>query len=205
MRSVVWERVAGQAVQIVLTVVVLLALPSPVQAYMPWAVLAATAALCGVWLVARARPGGAVSRWGRVRRAAVGDIRDGLLGRTASPGIAIASALSVAGHAAVFLVAARTAGITAPASQMLPIALLVMAAMVLPSFGGWGPREGVTAWAFGAAGLGAQRGVAAAVVYGVMVFVACLPGAAVLLVAWLRRDRFPERPRPPLREQAAHA
>ena len=70
---------------------------------------------------------------------------------------------------------------------MLPIALLVMLAMVLPSVGGWGPREGVTAWAFGAAGLGAQRGVTTAVVYGVMVLVASLPGAVVLLVAWFRR------------------
>ena len=68
-----------------------------------------------------------------------------------------------------------------------------MTAMVLPSAAGWGPREGVTAWAFGAAGLGAQRGVATAVVYGVMVLVASLPGAAVLLVAWLRRNRSPRQ------------
>ncbi len=54
--------------------------------------------------------------------------------------------------------------------------------MVLPSVGGWGPREGVTAWAFGAAGLGASQGVTTAVVYGVMVLVATLPGAAVLVV-----------------------
>jgi hypothetical protein len=44
----------------------------------------------------------------------------------------------------------------------------------------------VTAWAFGAAGLGAASGVATAVAYGVMVFVASLPGAAVLAVAWIR-------------------
>ena len=80
---------------------------------------------------------------------------------------------------------------------MLPLALLVMLAMVLPSVGGWGPREGVTAWAFGAAGLGAERGVATAVVYGVMVFVASLPGAAFLVVAWFRPTRPPERPEPP--------
>jgi hypothetical protein len=77
--------------------------------------------------------------------------------------------------------------------------------MVLPSAGGWGPREGVTAWAFGAAGLGAQRGVTTAVVYGVMVFVACLPGAAVLAVAWFRRIRLPQRSQPQFRESAAHA
>jgi len=40
----------------------------------------------------------------------------------------------------------------------------------------------VTAWAFAAAGLGASLGVATAVVYGVMVFAATLPGAAVLVV-----------------------
>ncbi len=79
---------------------------------------------------------------------------------------------------------------------MLPIALLVMMAMVLPSVGGWGPREGVTAWAFGAAGLGVQRGVATAVVYGVMVLVASLPGAAVLVVAWFRGTRLPVRNAP---------
>jgi hypothetical protein len=45
----------------------------------------------------------------------------------------------------------------------------------------------VAAWAFGVAGLGAALGVTTAVVYGVMVFVASLPGAGVLLVDWLRR------------------
>ena len=43
----------------------------------------------------------------------------------------------------------------------MPLALLVMLVMELPSIGGWGPREGATAWAFGAAGLGAQHGVGA--------------------------------------------
>ena len=47
---------------------------------------------------------------------------------------------------------------------------------------GWGPREGVAAWAFGAAGLGAQQGVATAVVYGVMVFVGALPARRCSLV-----------------------
>jgi glycosyltransferase 2 family protein len=57
--------------------------------------------------------------------------------------------------------------------------------MVLPSVAGWGPREGATAWAFAAAGLGAELGVATAVVYGVMVLVASLPGALVLVTAWV--------------------
>ena len=79
--------------------------------------------------------------------------------------------------------------------RMLPLALLVLLAMALPTnIGGWGPREGVAAWAFGAAGLGADRGVATAVVYGVMVLVASLPGAVVLVAAWLRRSVRPPEP-----------
>ena len=113
------------------------------------------------------------------------------------PAIALASALVVAGHAATFLVAARSAGVTAPPSQMLPLALLVIQAAALPNVGGWGPREGVTAWAFAAAGLGASLGVATAVVYGVMVLVASLPGAVVLVAAWVFRTRSaPWRGRP---------
>jgi uncharacterized membrane protein YphA (DoxX/SURF4 family) len=73
--------------------------------------------------------------------------------------------------------------------------------MVLPSVGGWGPREGMTAWVFGAAGLGAEQGVATAVVYGVMVLVASLPGAAFLVVAWFRRTRPQERTEPPLQRR----
>ena len=205
MRAVAWERSAGQVVQVVLTVVVLLALPSPVRSSMPLVAIAVVVAALAIVLVARARPGGGQSTWARLRSAVARDIRDALLARRAWLGIALASALVVAGHALTFLIAARTAGTTAPLSQMLPIALLVMMAMVLPSAGGWGPREGVTAWAFAAAGLGAQRGVATAVVYGVMVLVATLPGAAVLLVAWFRRTRLPGRTKTPLREGAAHA
>ena len=67
-----------------------------------------------------------------------------------------------------------------------------MLAMVLPSIAGWGPREGVAAWAFAAAGLGAAQGVATAVVYGVMVFVASLPGCARPRgAAWLARPAVP--------------
>jgi hypothetical protein len=79
--------------------------------------------------------------------------------------------------------------------------MLVIAAMVLPNVAGWGPREGVAAWVFGAAGLGAGRGVATAVVYGVMTLVASLPGAAVLVVAWFRRTRPPGRTQSQLRKR----
>ena len=205
LRAVAWERSAGQVVQLMLTAIVLLALPSPVHSLMPLVAIAVATALLGLVLVVRLRPGDDRVALARVRRAAARDIRDALFVRTAWPAIAVASALVVCGHAITFMIAARTAGSTAPPAQMLPIALLAMMAMVLPSAAGWGPREGVTAWAFGAAGLGVQRGVATAVVYGVMVVVASLPGAAVLIVAWFRGTRLPGRSEPPLRERAAHA
>ncbi len=188
LRAVVWERFAGQAVQVVITLIVLLALPSPVRASMPLVALAVVLVAIAAVLVATAR-----------------DTRVPRLTAHAWLGIALASTLVVAGHALSFLIAARTAGNTVTPTQLLPIALLVMMAMVLPSAAGWGPREGVTAWAFGAAGLGAQQGVETAVVYGVMVFVASLPGVAVLVVGWFRRTRLPQRTESPLRERPVHA
>ena len=205
LRAVWWERTAGQVVQIALTAVILLALPSPVQSSMPLVVGVVAVLLCIVVFAARARPDGR-SAWARFRAAAARDLREALLARRAWLGIALASAVVVAGHTATFIVAAHTAGAAAPLGKMIPIALLVMMAMVLPSAAGWGPREGVTAWAFAAAGLGANRGVAASVVYGVMVLVASLPGAVVMVMAWVRRGHPPaRRRRPALREKAAHA
>jgi uncharacterized membrane protein YbhN (UPF0104 family) len=189
LRAVAWERSAGQAVQAVVCVAVLLALPSPVQSTMPLVALVLLAAAAGVALAARLRPAVGRSRWARLRNAAARELRDGLLARRAWPAISLASALVVAGHAVTFMIAARTAGATAPASQLLPLALLVLLAGALPNVGGWGPREGVTAWVFAAAGLGASLGVATAVAYGVMVFVASLPGAAILVAAWVSRSR----------------
>jgi uncharacterized membrane protein YbhN (UPF0104 family) len=183
LRAVAWERSAGQVVQIALTVAVLLVMPSPVQPIVPFVAVALVAALAGIALFARVRPAAGRSLWARLRTAAVRDLRDGVLARRAWPAIALASALVVVGHAATFVIAARSAGVTAPPSELVPLALLALQAAALPNLGGWGPREGVTAWVFAAAGLGASLGVATAVVYGVMVFVASLPGAVVLVVA----------------------
>jgi uncharacterized membrane protein YbhN (UPF0104 family) len=189
LRAVAWERSAGQVVQVAITVAVLLVVPSPVRSAMPFVALGLLACAAGVALAARLWPAVGRSWSARLRSAAARDVREGLLAGRAWPAIALASALVVAGHTPPFMIAARTAGATAPPARMLPLALLVMMAAVLPNVGGWGPREGVTAWAFAAAGLGASRGVATAVVYGVMVFAASLPGAAVLVVAWARRAR----------------
>ena len=191
LRAVVWERAAGQAVQAVLTFAVLVVLPSPVRSSMPLVAGAAVAVALGVVVADRVVRRGTRSRWARLRNAVATDIRNGLLRRDAFPAVVLTSALVVLGHAVTFLIAARTVGVTAPISRLLPLALLALLAMVLPNIGGWGPREGVTAWVFAAAGLGADRGAAAAVAYGVLVLAASVPGAIVLIAEWLSRNRAP--------------
>jgi glycosyltransferase 2 family protein len=210
LRAVAWERAAGQFVQALITVPILLVLPSPVHSAMPWVAVGVAVIAVAVVIAGGARPSGS-SLWTRIRRTVSEDLRDGLIARGAWPQITLASALIVAGHVATFVLAARTAGVEAPLSQLLPIAFLVMTVMVLPSIGGWGPREGVTAWAFGAAGLGIQNGLATAVVYGVLVFVSTLPGAVVLAVTWRHGRREAERASvrsrrrtPEMKRRAAH-
>ena len=189
LRAVAWERGAGQVVQVVLAISVLLVLPSPVRSSMPFVALATLALVLGVVLVGRVRARDKCSRWTRMRNAFVADLRDGVLRRKALPAVAFASAVVFIGHAATFLVAARAAGVDAPVSRLLPLALLAVLAMVLPSIGGWGPREGVTAWLFSAAALGAERGAATAVAYGVLVLAASLPGGVLLVAGWFPRRR----------------
>ncbi|GHI03049.1 hypothetical protein Scel_13700 [Streptomyces cellostaticus] len=185
-KAVVLERVAGQIALTVFGAAVLLILPSPVRddvrGFAPPAALAAAGALAVVLAVRHNRT--SARRRGALR-SALGEARQGLLSRQAGPGVALSSAVILAGHVAMFVVAARVAGSAASVPVLLPLAVLALVAMGLPvNVGGFGPREGVTAWAFGAAGLGASSGVAVAVVYGVLSFVASLPGAVVLVARW---------------------
>jgi glycosyltransferase 2 family protein len=197
MRAVIWERTAGQAVQVALTVAVLFVLPSPLRSAMPFVAAALALTAVVVALVLRRRTQGGRSRLDRARKAAMSDIRSGLLHKKAFSAIVLLSAVAVLGHALTFLIAAHAVGVSAPMSRMLPLAFIALMAMALPNIGGWGPREGVTAWAFSAAGLGADRGAATAVAYGVMVLAASLPGGLVLTVEWLSRRRasLPRAPR----------
>ena len=183
LRSVVWERAAGQVVQAVLALLALTILPSPLRPHLASVWLTAAAVVLAVavgGLVALVVSRGVALRLGR-------ELGRGVLGARVWPLVALASTLAVAGHVATFVVAARTAGATAPTSQLVPLALVVLVSMGVPvNIAGWGPREGVAALVFGAAGLGVQTGVATAVVYGVLVVVASLPGALVLLATHLR-------------------
>lgn len=178
-RAVVLERMAGQAVVIAAGVAVLLAGPAR---EIGLAVLGGVAVLVFAYVMAR-KMIGKQSRWRRT----VDDVRTGLLARDAWPGVALLSALALAGHVTLFLIAMNAAGADQPAGQLLPIVVVALLAMGLPlNVGGWGPREGVTALMFAAAGLGAAQGLTAAVAYGLLGLVASLPGALMLLV---RRER----------------
>jgi len=208
LRAAAWDRLAGQVVQVVLALVVLLLLPSPWRSSMPVVAVAVGVATLLAVVLARDLGSGGTSLWARSVRTTAADLHT-VLARRAWPGIVLASTVAAAGHALTFVIAARTAGSAASSVELLPIALLVSLAMSVPAnIAGWGPREGAAAWAFAVAGLGASQGVAAAVVYGVMVLVASLPGGLVLIAAWVRRNRVGQRRPAPVAairlEGAAH-
>ena len=214
LRAVAWERLCGQVIQAVVTAVVLLTLPSPVRPALPY-VLAGIAGVAGcAALVVRgaARRGrsrltraglrpegisGAGRRPERVSRAAravAADLRHGLLAAGVWPQVTLASVLIVAGHTATFVVAARVAGCTAPLGELVALLMVVQTAAAIPlSIGGWGPREGIAAWAFAAAGLGAATGVTVATLYAVLMLAAVTPGAGLLLRDAVRRGRRPRQ------------
>ena len=147
-------------------------------------------AAAGLWLAR----GPYAARLAAAARAGLADARGGVFVRGAWPALLLLSVVTLAGYLALFVVAARAAGVSAALPDLLPLLVLGLLAMALPlNVGGWGPREGVTAVAFGAVGLGAAQGLTTAVVYGVLSLVACLPGAVVLLRNAVIR-RVPGRP-----------
>ncbi len=201
-RAVVLERAAGQLTLTVAGVGVLLTMPSPVRAEARHVAAPAGLALLGVLAVVLAlrtsrrvpaRPGPArpgPDRPAPALRRMLAEAREGLLSRRNLPPVGVSSAVVLAGHLGMFVLAARVAGSAASVAVLIPLAVLALLVMGLPlNVGGWGPREGVTAWAFGAAGLGAATGLGVAVVYGVLSFVASLPGAVVLVT---RRHAGPD-------------
>lgn len=201
-RAVVLERSAGQLVLIGVGVIVLVTVPSPVTdlvtglVRIPWAATVVALGGLAVAVVAGLRLRRGSSRWARALRVTLADVRLGLLSPRTGPWIVLSSAVVLAGHLAMFLVAARAAGSSAPLAVLLPLMVLALLAMAVPlNVGGWGPREGFCAWAFGAAGLGAAQGLTIAVVYGLLALVACLPGAGVLMLRGSGRLR---RPGPPV-------
>jgi glycosyltransferase 2 family protein len=203
-RSVLWERTLGQVVQVVMTIVVLVLVPSPLQPVGAWVAvgsLALAALILSLPSGGRRVPGRLLDRLGR---AAIDDVRAILRTWRVCAGVVLLSGLAVAGHLAVFVLAAHVAGVSAPAHVLVPLAAAVVLAAGVPlNIAGWGPREGAAAWAFGAVGLGFASGVTTAVVYGVMALVATLPGAVALAAGSRILPRDPADTEPPVLEGAA--
>lgn len=178
-RSVVWDRASGQAVQGVVTVAAIALLPTAVRTDVGRLLAVAVAAVVVVVALAPRR----------VRRQAGADAR--AIG-PAWPPVVLASVGTTAGHVVVFVVAARSVGVDASWPALVALALVVMLASALPlNVAGWGPREGATAWLFAGAGLGASTGVSVAVVYGVVSLLATLPGLVTLVGPWSHAQREP--------------
>jgi hypothetical protein len=190
LRAVAWERLCGQVIQAVLTAVVLLTLSSPVRPALPY-VLAGVAGVAGcAVLVVRGAARRRGSRLAQAASAVADDVRHGLLARDVWPKLTLASVLVVAGHTATFVIAARAAGCTAPLRELVALLLVVQTAVVIPlSIAGWGLREGIAAWAFAAAGLGAATGITVTTLYAVLMLIAVTPGAGLLLGDAVRHRR----------------
>jgi uncharacterized membrane protein YbhN (UPF0104 family) len=166
LRSVVWERVLGQAVAVALALmVVLVAWPADSAPSTPALAGLAVAAIVGVAVLV------------------VALANKDVLEPEVVPALIGLSALAATGHALVFLVAARAVEVDASPATLMPLALVVLIAAAIPlHIAGWGPREGAAAWAFAGAGLGAATGTSVAVAYGVLALLAALPGAVLLVV-----------------------
>jgi uncharacterized membrane protein YbhN (UPF0104 family) len=189
-RAVVLERSAGLVVAVVVGIGALLTRPELLEAavgplvpgrtvVVGLVVVLATVAVLGTRAVRGPRGSRVRAALGR----GLADVRAGVLSLGTWPGVVLLSVATLAGYLALFVVAARAAGSRAPLGELLPLLVLALLAMVVPiGIGGWGPREAVAAVGFGAGGLGAAQGLTAALVYGVLSLVSCLPGGVVLLL-----------------------
>jgi uncharacterized membrane protein YbhN (UPF0104 family) len=184
-RAVAAERAAGQVVQVALALAVLAALGASA---------ASPAAAVGLVLAGIAATVGVVAAVSRRARTAIGRELTVLRSAFASAGTVVrvvaASVIVVGAHVATFVVACSAVGVDASPERVAAAAVVAVLASSIPlSLGGWGPREGAAAWAFGAVGLGAAAGLAAATAYGVLATIALAPGAAVVAASAVRGRR----------------
>ena len=194
-RAVITERAAGQVVQFVMTVVILLALglTGPLAGWLnavAW-VAAGVAAVVGIALVVAL----ATVRGRGMLRHELAALRTTFRSPRSSISIVASSIVVVASHAATFIVACLAVGIEASPPELIGLATIALAAASLPiNIGGWGPREAVSASAFAVIGLGAGAGLAVSTAFGVLTIIAVLPGAVVLIVDRIAAPNV--RPRP---------
>lgn len=99
----------------------------------------------------------------------------------------VLSVLIVATYLLVFLFSSHALGVPLSVGAVITIVPLVLLSMVIPvSVGGWGVREASAAIMWPIAGLSAEAGVATSVVYALISLLGCVPGLALFMV--LTRD-----------------
>ena len=190
-RAVIIERASGQLAVALLTALALASSPLwhaalggrgylllasilAVAALLLWGALRFTATLRQRW------PG--VSRWLNWVTPLKQDVLRGLLQRRVWGWQLTTSLLVVFSYALVMLCAARAIGVTLPASALLALAPALLLAMLVPlTVAGWGVREGTAASVWAWVGLAPSQGVAVSLAYGLVVFLATLPGLVIAL------------------------
>ncbi len=177
LRTVAWERVIGQVVQIVVSAAVLALWPSPLRTPILLAagvVAAVLAGVAGVFV--------GLSRT-RLVRSLLRDVWCLCRAPRAWAGLVLTSFVAAGVYAGLFLVAARAVDVPVPTMRLVPLAFAVMVASAVPAnIAGWGAREGAAAAVFAMAGASAAQGLSVSVLYGLMVFAATTPGALLLFV-----------------------
>ena len=189
-RAVAAERIAGQVVQLAVTLAILLPLGfASALAPVEWTAGAVAAAAAAGILVAGAIP--AARRW-MLRELAL--LRPVLARPSTLIAVVVSSVLALTAHVSTFLVAGAAVGIVGAPGELVPIALLVLTASAIPiNVGGWGPREAASGAVFALAGIGGAAGVEASTAYGVLALIAVAPGGLVLLTDRIR-SRLERRP-----------
>lgn len=174
-RAVAIERAAGQVVQSMLAVVVLVWAGAE---FAGWALVALGIAF-GVLVTIVA----IVSASVRLRRVLVrelAELRTGVGSPAAALQVTAASVIAVACHVVLFAVAVSAVGGQVPPLRLAALALVVLLGASIPlNVGGWGPREGVAGWVFATAGSGSAVGVAASTAFGLLAMIAVASGAVV--------------------------
>jgi uncharacterized membrane protein YbhN (UPF0104 family) len=195
LRATGWDRVAGQLVQAALVVVTLGLLPTPLRRFGFVALAVLVALGLAAWWLGRRR--GVLAFVGHDLRQL---LRPGIAGR-----LVVASCVSTAAYVAVFAVAVHAVGVQVGPDVVVPLALVVLVGSAIPlNVAGWGPREGVTAAVFAAAGLASADGLTVSIAFGVLSAVATVPGALVLLADVVVRRRRPAAPPSRTLEEARH-
>jgi uncharacterized membrane protein YbhN (UPF0104 family) len=195
LRATAWDRVAGQLVQAGLVVLAGGLLPTPLRRYALVPLAALVVLGLAAWWLGRRR--GRLAFIGR-------DLR--LLHRSAVAGrLVVASCASTTAYLAIFAVAVHAVGVDVRPTLVLPLALAVLVGSAIPlNVAGGGPREGVTAAVFAAAGLASADGLTVSIAFGVLSAVATVPGAVVLLVDVVVRRRPPAATPSRTLEEAHH-